>query len=109
MRGVYGRGALMTTRDPPIVQFITRLRETCNSFFPNAYTVRNTAANNKTQLALSQNNSIIHRVIATQFRSISMPSGFHRHFVGKTLRNVRYSDVTEIRFVGRLMLAPTFS
>jgi len=26
---------------------------------------------------------------------------FHRHFVGKTLRNVCYSDVTKIRFVGR--------
>jgi len=29
--------------------------------------------------------------------------------VGKTLRNVSYSDVTEIRFVGRLLIVWTFS
>ena len=36
----------------------------------------------------------IHRVRVTQFRSISMPAGFRRHLVGKTLRNVCYSAVT---------------
>jgi len=30
----------------------------------------------------------------TQFRSISMPAGFRRHLMGKTLRNVCFSDVT---------------
>jgi len=35
----------------------------------------------------------IHRVTVTLFRSISMPAGFHRHFVGKTLRSryLKYS------------------
>jgi len=37
---------------------------------------------------------ITHRVTLTQFRSISMPAGFRRHLVGKTLRNDRYSAVT---------------
>ena len=36
----------------------------------------------------------IHRVTVTQFRFISMPAGFRRHLVGKTLRNVCYSDVS---------------
>jgi len=31
------------------------------------------------------------------------PAGFHCHLVGKTLRNVCYSNVTEIRFVNRLV------
>jgi len=45
-----------------------------------------------------------------KLRSMSMPAGFHRHLVGKTLRNVCYSAVTEIRSVGsRLMLTSTFS
>jgi len=35
----------------------------------------------------------------TSFRSISMPAGFRRHLVGKTLRNVCYSDVTLCRQV----------
>ena len=37
----------------------------------------------------------MHGVTVTymQFRSISMPAGFRRHLVGKTLRNVCYSDV----------------
>ena len=38
-----------------------------------------------------------------------MPACFRRHLVGKTLRNVSYSDVTEIRFVGRLLIVWTFS
>ena len=29
-----------------------------------------------------------------------MPAGFRRHLVGKTLRNVFYSAVSEVRFVG---------
>ena len=37
---------------------------------------------------------IIHREKVTQFRSISMPAGLCRHLVGKTLRNICYSDVT---------------
>jgi len=41
----------------------------------------------------------IHRVAVTQFRYISMPAGFRRHLVGKTLRNVCYSAVTYIQFV----------
>ena len=41
--------------------------------------------------------------------SISMPAGFRRHLVGKNLINVCYSTVTEIRFVGRLMIMWTFS
>ena len=45
----------------------------------------------------------------TKFRSISMPDGFHRHLVGKTPRNVCYSAVTEIRFIGRLMIMWIFS
>jgi len=36
----------------------------------------------------------IHRVTVTYFRSISMPAGFRRHLVGKSLRNVCYSAVT---------------
>ena len=35
----------------------------------------------------------IHRVIVKQFRSISMPAGFRRHLVGKTISNVCYCDV----------------
>jgi len=33
---------------------------------------------------------------------ISMPAGFRRHFVGKTLINVCDCDTAEIRFVGKL-------
>jgi len=50
----------------------------------------------------------IHRVTVA-FHSISMPAGFRRHLVGKTLTNVCYSAVIEIRFVGRLMVMLTFS
>jgi len=40
---------------------------------------------------------------------ISMPAGFRRHFVGKTLRNVRHCDLAEVRFVGNLVITWTFS
>jgi len=33
---------------------------------------------------------------------ISMPVGFRRHDVGKTLRNDFHSDIAEIRFVGKI-------
>ena len=48
---------------------------------------------------------LIHRVTVTQFRS----SWFRRRLVGETLRNVCYSAVIKIRFVGRLMIMWTFS
>ena len=37
-------------------------------------------------------NACTHRVTVTKFRSISMPAGFRRHLVGKTLRNVYSAD-----------------
>ena len=40
---------------------------------------------------------------------ISIPVGFRRHFVGKTLINVFHCDIAEIRFVGKLMIVQTFS
>ena len=40
---------------------------------------------------------------------ISMPAGFRRHLVGKTFINVFHCDITEIRFVGKLMIIRTFS
>jgi len=40
---------------------------------------------------------------------ISVPAGFRRHLVGKTLINVFRCDITEIRFVGKLMVIRTFS
>ena len=43
------------------------------------------------------------------FRSVSMPAGFRRHLVGKSLRNVCYSVVTSMHFVSRLMIIWTFS
>ena len=46
------------------------------------------------QAAAPHSQRAIHRVTVAQFRSISMPAGFHSHFVGKTLRNVCYSNVT---------------
>jgi len=36
-----------------------------------------------------------------------MSAGFRRHLVGKTLRNVCYCDVAEIRFIGKLMITGT--
>jgi len=41
--------------------------------------------------------------------AISMPAGYHRHVVGKTLRNVFHCDVAEIRLVGKLVIIQTFS
>ena len=35
---------------------------------------------------------------------ISVPVGFRRHLVGKTLINDFHGDITEIRFVGKLMI-----
>jgi len=35
---------------------------------------------------------------------ISMPAGFRRHLVGKTLVNVFHCDIDEIRFVGKLVI-----
>ena len=35
---------------------------------------------------------------------ISVPVGFRRHVVGKTLRNVFHCDIAEIRFVGKPMI-----
>jgi len=40
---------------------------------------------------------------------ISMPAGFRRYFVGKTLRNVFHCDRADIRFVGKLVIIQTFS
>jgi len=40
---------------------------------------------------------------------ISTPAGFRRHLVGKTLINVFHRGITEIRFVGKLMIIRTFS
>jgi len=38
-----------------------------------------------------------------------MPAGFRRHLVGKTLVNIFHCDITEIRFVGELVIIQTFS
>jgi len=40
---------------------------------------------------------------------ISVPAGFRRHLVAKTLRNVFHCDIAEIRFVGKLVIIQTFS
>jgi len=40
---------------------------------------------------------------------MSMPAGFRRHLVRKTLRNVFHCDIAEIRFVGKLVIIQTFS
>jgi len=40
---------------------------------------------------------------------ISMPAGFCRHVVGKTLINVFHPDSAEIRFVGKIVIIRTFS
>jgi len=39
---------------------------------------------------------------------ISMPAGFRRHLVGKTLRTDFHCDVAEIHFVGKLVIIQTF-
>jgi len=38
-----------------------------------------------------------------------MLAGFLRHLVGKTLINVFYCNIAEIRFVGKLVIIQTFS
>jgi len=40
---------------------------------------------------------------------ISMPAGFRRHLVGKTLINAVHCDIAEVRFVGELVIIRTFS
>jgi len=40
---------------------------------------------------------------------ISMPAGFRRHLVGKTLINVFTVILLKIRFVGELVIVQTFS
>jgi len=40
--------------------------------------------------------------------AISMPAGFRRHLVGKTLINVFHYASAEIRFVGKLVIKQTF-
>ena len=40
---------------------------------------------------------------------ISMLAGFRRHLVGETLINVFHCDITEIRFVGKLVIIRSFS
>ena len=37
-----------------------------------------------------------------------MPAGFRRHLVGKTPINVFHCDISEIRFVGKLVIIRTF-
>ena len=40
---------------------------------------------------------------------ISVPAGFRRHLVGKTVVNVFHCDIDEIRFVGTLVIIQEFS
>ena len=40
---------------------------------------------------------------------VSLPAGFRRHLVGKTLRNVFHCDIAEMRFVGKPVIIQTFS
>jgi len=40
---------------------------------------------------------------------ISVPAGFRRHLVGKSLRNVFHCDIAEMRFHGKLVIVRTFS
>jgi len=40
---------------------------------------------------------------------ISMPAGFRCHVVGKTLMYACHCDITEIRFVGKIVIIRTFS
>ena len=39
---------------------------------------------------------------------ISMPAGFRRHLVGKTLRNICYCNTAEIRSVAKLVIIDIF-
>jgi len=49
----------------------------------------------------------IHRVIDSDV--IAVPAGFRRHLVSRTPRNVFHCDIAEMRFVGKLVIMPTFS
>ena len=40
---------------------------------------------------------------------MSVPVGFRRHLVGKTLINVFHCDIADIRFVGEVVIIQTFS
>ena len=40
---------------------------------------------------------------------ISMPAGFRRHVVGKTLINVFHCDSAEMRSVSKIVIIQTFS
>jgi len=57
----------------------------------------------------------LRRLLETHYRQlgdsdvISIPAGFRRHLVGKTLINVSHCDIAEIRFVGKLVIIQTFS
>ena len=44
-----------------------------------------------------------HTATMTCFCAISMPAGFRRHLVGKTLINVSYCDIALMRFVNQLV------
>jgi len=48
--------------------------------------------------------TLIQSVTVTYFQSISMPAGFRRHLVGKTLKNVSSFSIAYLRFVGRLVI-----
>ena len=52
----------------------------------------------------------IHRLYAYgDSEVISLPAGFRRHLVGKTVINVFHCDIAEIRFVGELVIIQIFS
>jgi len=38
-----------------------------------------------------------------------MPAGFRHHIVGKTLTNIRYRDIAQVHFVGKLVIMRTFT
>ena len=40
---------------------------------------------------------------------ISMPAGFCRHLVGKTLINVFHCDIAEMCIIGKLVIIQTFT
>jgi len=50
-----------------------------------------------------------HRYTSGDSDAISMPAGFRRHLVGKTLRNNFHCHIAEMRFVGKLVIIQTFS
>jgi len=92
----------------------TRIRQTpgrrseCGTFPPRTFAVATNPAKRAFKLALR-------RLLETHYRQlgdsdvISIPAGFRRHLVGKTLINVSHCDIAEIRFVGKLVIIQTFS